>query len=544
MALIYITGHRNPDMDSICAAYSYAYLKNRVDRENTYKAVCLGPLNKACKTLFEEMKLQPPQFLPDVRTRVSSVKRSPSLILSSDCPVYDLVSMYNLANPSVVPILDNGEFKGLLSVDDINRYFLRENTDNRPEYDFRIDNIPRVLHGVFLKRGEKNVFRAPLMVGAMRFEVFKKRLAQCTVKPVLVVGTRKDHIDEAIKSGIPGIILTGVEEDSLEGIDFSSYKGMVYISSEDTAETIRLMRLSIPVADILSPDAGARVLSDMLFDEAKDALTSSGRRGLSVFDSDSGLWCGFITRRCFLDRPRQGLIMVDHNEAEQSVVGIEDADILEIVDHHRLDAPKTRNPINIITETVGSTCTIIYEQFGRWKEEIPPHIARILLSGLVSDTVMLKSPTTTSFDRTVAKELCAAASIDDFDAFCAHLFASGSSLKGQPPQKVVEADFKCYEESKVHFGIGQVEVMNLSEIDEVKDAYIEALEEECRSMHLVWAMLLVTNVISGNSILFSSKYPKSYRFMYEKTGEGVYNLPGVLSRKKQLLPEVIRVLES
>lgn len=543
MDKIIVTGHRNPDMDSITSAYAYADLKNKIDPSNEYVAGCLGPLNPKCQLLFEELKLEPPQFIGDVRTRVKSIKRTPTLIVDPSSPVYELMNMYYSANPSVVPIMKEGVYSGLLSVDDINRYFLRENRNQRPEYNFVVDNIPKVLRGTFLSRGERTAFHAPLMVGAMHFEVFKEHIVSCKEKPLLVVGARKDHIKEAIKNDLPGLILTGIKEDSLEGIDFSSYKGMVFITYEETAEALRLLRLSIAVSDLLVTDKQKSVPDTMLFDEAKQILNDAGLRGLSVFDEKNN-WVGFITRRCFLDRPRQKLILVDHNEADQSVIGIEDAEIIEIVDHHRLDAPKTRNPIYIQSEPVGSTCTIVAELYDRFHVAISEPIAKLLLSGLVSDTVMLKSPTTTIVDKMIADSLVKTANIKDFKAFCEHLFASGFSLKAQDAKRVIEADFKRYVENGVKFGIGQVEVTTLSEINEIADVYINALEKECEALHLDWAMLLVTDVITASSILLCSSYPKSYRFMYEKIAEGVYNLTGVLSRKKQLLPEVIRVLNN
>jgi Inorganic pyrophosphatase/exopolyphosphatase len=543
MEKILVTGHRNPDMDSITSAYAYAALKNKLDPSNEYIACALGPLTPKCQMLFDQLNLAPPAFIGDVRARVKSIKRTPTLLVAPDAPVYELMNMYYTANPSVVPIMENGNYLGLLSVDDINRYFLRENRGERPEYNFSVDNIPKVLRGSFLSKGKVAKFHAPLMVGAMHFEVFKEHLKACREKPLLVVGARKDHIREAIKSNLPGLILTGIKEDSLEGIDFSNYDGMVFITYEETAEALRLLRLAIPVSDLLKSEKQKSVPESMLFDEAKSILNDSGLRGLSVFDDERN-WTGFITRRCFLDRPRQKLILVDHNEAEQSVIGIEDAEIIEIVDHHRLAAPKTRNPIYIQSEPVGSTCTIVAELYERFGIKPDENIARILLSGLVSDTVMLKSPTTTSVDRVVAERLSKAAGISDFNAFCEQLFSSGFSLKNQDPKKIIEADFKRYEENDVRFGIGQVEVTTLSEIKDISASYINALGEECANMKLDWAMLLVTDVITASSVLLCSPFTKSYRLIYEKLEDGVYSLQNVLSRKKQLLPEVLRVLKN
>ena len=235
--------------------------------------------------------------------------------------------------------------------------------------------------------------------------------------------------------------------------------------------------------------------------------------------------------------------MMDHNEAEQSVIVIEEADIVEIVDHHRLAAPKMNNPIFICSEPVGSTCTIVYEQYVKWQVPLDALTATILLGGLVADTVMLKSPTTTDYDRFVAQELGKSAKIDDFDEFCHSLFSSSSSLKDKDPMSLISSDFKKYREHGVHFGIGQVEVGSLEEIKELKDTYLEKLREFRDREALSIAMLLVTDVFKEESVLLTTNFDKEYKIPYEQMGKGMYYLPGVLSRKKQLLPETLKVLE-
>lgn len=544
MARIFVSGHRNPDMDSVAAAWGYSVLKNKLDEENTYIPVVLGPMNKIAKNLFDSLSLEGPRLVKDVFSRVRDVEKHPSIVLNADDPVYELVNMYYQSSPSVVPIMDDNEFKGLLSVDEISKYFLTENVGARPIYDFNLRNIPRVLHGFFLKKPVEPdiVFRAPLIVGAMKIDIFKKKVKENELKPLLVVGCRKDHIEFAIESQLPGIIITGVQEDSLEGIDFSAFKGFVYISNKDTAETIRLLRLAVPVSDLLSDRKIPLVTEDMLFDVAKGMLIDSGLRGLPVFDKAGGNFRGFVTRRCFLDKPRQKMILVDHNEVGQAAVGIEDAEIIEIVDHHRLDAPKTRNPITIIASPVGSTCTIVAEQFVRYGVDIDRTTAKVLLAGLMSDTVMLKSPTTTSVDRITADRLAKAADTT-LEEFSRALFSEGDSLSRLDVMKVITADFKKYNELGVDFGIGQVEVTTLDDVPSVSEKYLDALEHVRQTDKLNWAMLLVTDVMKDNSVLFTTDYSKNYRFIYEEKDKNVFSLPGVLSRKKQLLPEVLRVLE-
>ena len=529
-------------MDSIAAAYSYSVLKNQIDPDNEYIPVMLGPAGSRAKKVFKDLGLKMPRFLHDVRPRVGEVVRQPLYSVASSDPLYVLMDIFMRHHPSVVPVLDGNEYRGLLTSDDINAFFLRENRKGgRLSYLLSEDNIGRVIEGKYIKRGTEETFRAPCMVGAMEYGTYIERLGKLPDRPVLVIGYRKNHIEAAIERGLPGIVLTGINDENSIDIDFSSYSGFVYLSAVDTAETIRRLRLSTPILDILRDESEDKHIDcDMLFDDAKRKLQESEYRGLSVFRD--GQWEGFVTRRCFLDKPRQKLILVDHNEPEQSVSGIEDADILEIIDHHRLAPPRMTTPIYIVSNPLGSTCSIIYEQFRKWGADIDSTTARVMLSGLVSDTVMLKSPTTTKYDEHVARRLCAIGGIEDFNAFCENLFSGEASLAEQDPSAVIESDLKSYSESGVKFAIGQVEVMTLGDIKEVSGRYIKALEEIRNGRGLDWAMLLVSDVVRGNSVLLETSYPKESSLSYDKISDGVYDLPGVLSRKKQLLPAVLRAL--
>ena len=536
---IYITGHRNPDMDSVCSAWAYAVLKNRLDDGNTYKPIMLGPANGNTRKFFSSNSIDLPEFMHDARPRVGEVKKSPTYSMTSSDPIYLLMDLYSRMRPTVVPVIDDGEFRCLLSSDDINNFFLRESRHGeRMSYTLSEENIGRVIKGTFLKHGKGVDVQAPYMVGAMEYGVFLSRLDKCQVKPVLIIGDRRKHLEAAIQRSLPGIVLTGIERLDEFDFDFSSFSGFVYVSALDTAETLRLMRLSTPLSDILRSE-DVHLDSDMLFDEAKKTLQESEYRGLSVYTDDR--WSGFVTRRCFLDKPRKKFILVDHNEIEQSITGLDDAEIVEILDHHRLAAPRMRTPIYICSEPLGSTCTIVYEQFRKWGVDIDPMTAKVLLAGLVSDTVMLKSPTTTDYDRHVANKLAAIAGVD-IAVFSEALFSGDVSLAEKNAESVIRSDMKTYKEGKVRFAIGQVEVTNIAEAEEIREKYIEALEIVRKRDGLDWCMLLITDVIRGSSVLLSSDYPLVQKLAYDKLSDGMLSLPGVLSRKKQLLPEILRVV--
>lgn len=542
MREIFVTGHRNPDLDSVSAAWCYARLKNIVDSSHAYVPIRIGHMNETTKDQFQRSGAEPPRFVKDVRAKVGDVVITDFWSLHPDDPVYNLVTMISDRHASVVPLLDGERYAGLLSLDEITAFFLRENAGKRPHYRFHPDNFAKVIRGEYIKRGDGASFDAYIMTGAMEFEVYCHRLgALLPDLPVLVVGNRKQHLEYAVKNQFPAIILTGVEPGEPIDADFSGFGGLVYKSYEDTAETIRLLRMSLPVRHLLQKEP-PRVQVDDLFDEAKRMLAESDFRGLPVFREQQ--FVGFVTRRCFLERPRRKVIMVDHNELNQSVEGLEEADIVEIIDHHRLDAEKTSRPIFIAAEPVGSTCTIIYHQFLRWSVPVDPLTARMLLAGIIADTVILKSPTATDQDVSAVNALARIAGIANAKQFGEQLFSAASVLTKADPKKVVESDFKVYVENSVRFGIGQVEVTTLDQVDEVRDRYHEQLEFTKRDHGLDWAMLLVTDVIKEESILLATPYPRREKaLVYPQLAPGKFLLKGVLSRKKQLLPEILRVLE-
>lgn len=541
MADIFITGHRNPDMDSVCSAYAYAYLKHMMDPSNTYIPVRCGNLNDATKAQFERIGASAPRFMKDVRCRLSTVVRRGEPTLDIHDPVYQLIPLF-AGSPSAVCVMEGETFKGMLSIDEVNRYFLHESTGNRPMYHFVIDNIPKVLHGRFLKKGEEGEFEGLIMVGAMRFAVFCQHLDAVEGKnTLLVVGDREDHIKKAIEKQVPCIILTGLANGLTSDVDFSTFKGTVFISEEDTSETIRLLRLSVPISQLMDEDPPP-LDGDMLFDEAKNTLAVSKYRGMPVFQN--GKWMGFVTRRCFLERPKVKVILVDHNEKEQSIPGVEEAELVEIIDHHRMGSMKTPNPIYILCDPLGSTCTIVTTLYQRLGVAIPADVAKVLLSGIVSDTVMLKSPTTTEVDRVVVKYLCAVGHVPSLEQFATEMFSTGATLEGKDPQKLVDADFKEYTENGRHFGIGQCEVTTLSDVDDYKESLFSALKETCRRNNMVFSLLMITDVIHENSVLLCSGLDMyEPKLAYSRESDHKFFMPGVLSRKKQLLPEILRVLE-
>ena len=430
MEKYYITGHKNPDLDTICSAMAYAKLKSILDPDNEYVAVRCGHLGESCKNILAALEITPPPYMPDVYPKVKDVMLSPNLMVEKKASMTEIAKSYKDTNPSVTPIFDGGKFIGLLSIDDITAWYL-----------------------------------------------------------------------EGIRNG------------------------------NDLSK--------IPTVGEVMRDQAEPLLAGDLFEEAKKALSASPKRGLSVFED--GEFIGYVTRRCFLKAPKYNVILMDHNEPRQSIKGIETANVAEIIDHHRLDTMKTNTPIFIDAEPLGSTCTIVYELFVRNKLMPDKETAKLLLTGMMSDTLILKSPTTTPVDVEAAHALAeiVGESVQDFGI---KIFSHVESLSALKPEKAILTDFKRYTEKGVMLGIGQCEATTLNDLDDYKDKFLKALEDVRLKNGLDWAVVMITDVMKENSVLLSTDFKASKNLPYALLEEGIYDMPGVMSRKKQLLPEMLFAL--
>lgn len=431
MEKIYITGHRNPDMDSICSAYAYAKLKNEIDPEHEYIAVRCGHLSDNVKSIIEALELVAPPYMSDVYPKVGDVVLKSKHRIDGTSSLGELAAAYEENNPSVTPVFQGKEFYGLLSVDDISSWIMKEMSKNSVIKDFPM------------------------------------------------------------------------------------------------------------VKDIMS-EQEPHVFATEYFEDAKQLLSLSKKRGLAVFDETG--YIGYITRRCFLKVPKYNVILVDHNEQRQSIRGIEEANIVEIIDHHRIDDVKTELPIFIDAEPLGSTCTIVYQLFLRHGRTPDPLTAKTLLAGIISDTLMLKSPTTTRTDKTVAYALAVLCDVN-LEEFGMFMFSNTQGLKSRDPKQAITSDFKTYNEKGVNIGIGQCEVTSLQDLQDYSDTYLDTLEIIKEQNGLDWAVLMITDILKEHSVLLCTDYKLNMHLQYDSLYNRIYDMPGVLSRKKQLLPEILSTID-
>lgn len=537
MSTIYITGHRNPDLDTLCSACAYAKLKNQIDPDNEYIPIHCTPVSETIQKQMKNFDLVIPMYKADVHPRVKDVMLNSTNFAQADSPIYGLIQSYKQHGPSVLPLFYGKHFITLLSMDDISAFFLRDNRGEDPSYRFPVYNVAKTIPGKLIQEGKRQVIEGSLLAGAASKEAFKEFLdrdSQC----IVFMGERSGNIDYAIKKQVPGIILTTIADGEELDIDFTGYEGMVYTTPLGTSEAIRRMRMVEPVIGIVRFKPEMIQANDLFFD-AKEVFGKSKSRGMAVMNDEE--FAGFVTRRCFLNAPKTNIIMVDHNEAKQSIPGIEDANIVEIIDHHRLDALSTQLPIFIAAEPLGSTCTIVFQLYKKYGITPDPVAAKYMLTGLMSDTLILRSPTTTEIDRKLAAEMAELAGVKDIEEFGTEMFSVVEGLGKQDPIEKAQADFKKYENGGTNMGVGQCEVVTLSDLDDYADDYLAALEEIRKAHSLDWVTLMVTDVLTENSILLVTDSKHNRDLPYKQIRKQIYDMPGVMSRKKQLLPALLSV---
>jgi manganese-dependent inorganic pyrophosphatase len=539
---IYVIGHKNPDTDSIASACALAALRNQTNPINAYIPARCGNAGSQTRYIFDRVGVELPRLLKDVYPKVADIMEREVQSLRTDEPVMNVFHQIEDTGFQVLPVVDaEGRLEGVVGAPELMRTFIQEKVVKRPRYYFDARYIPEMIHGKALHEGERCLFRAAIMVGAMPVAESKGRIEQAGAEEtILVVGNRKDVIEYAMAQNLPAIIITGLGEDEKPAVDFSAYKGWVFLSNLDSAETIRRVIMACPVENIMNRDF-ISLSPDDYVDTAQEISFESRHRMLPVLED--GRLTGIVTRSSILKKFRSKLVLVDHNEAAQAVDGVESADVLEIVDHHRLGAVKTNAPVSFYAKPVGSTCTLVYQLFVSAGIKPDKKIALIMMGGIISDTVMLKSPTVTEDDRIALHEL-ERLSGQDATSYGLDIFSATDNLSARTPESIVTTDFKLYDEHGVAFGIGQVEVVTMGGAEEMYGPLLAELERQKGKNKLNWAMLLVTDIIMEESVLLCTSFEAAEkRISYRRIQDNLFALPGVLSRKKQLLPEILRIVE-
>lgn len=542
MDKVFICGHKNPDTDSVASAACYAYLKSQINKEYEFVPIRCGTVNDQTKFIFQKAEAALPEYMKDIYPKVIDSMTTNVITAEENDPLSKFLRILREKNLRFMPVINKeNEYEGMLGVNDVTELFLRDDRAAKPVFSLRADSLRRSLRGTVLNVGELEEFSASVVVATMAYDDFHQHVANVANEEntLLITGNRQNILQDAFTKKYPAIIIVGLSEEACKQLDFGNYKGWVFYSPFDSSQTIRCVEMATPIGKLLNKVEPCAPYD--YIDSVADVISKSATKSLPVVSD--GKLIGVITGTDILKRKRAKLIMMDHNEATQAIDGIETAELMEIVDHHRLGTIKTSSPVTFYAKPVGSTCTLVYQLYKTYKVDIPKKYAMLLLGGMLSDTVIMKSPTTTQDDINAINDLASLCGIDAKE-YGVEIFSATDSLTSRSAKDIIGTDFKIFEEYGVRFGISQAETVTLAQLGEVKEKLQEELFNVKENNKLDWMMLLVTDIIKEESQLITTGFaPAEQIFGYKKLEDNLFFLPGVLSRKKQLLPEVSRILE-
>jgi manganese-dependent inorganic pyrophosphatase len=519
----YVIGHRNPDADSICSAIAYAAYKEARGEKGHVAARC-GNSNARIDTILERFKQPLPVYLSDVWPRVRDMMESNVVTVPENATCAEALELIDRHNMGLLPVIDsNRRVVGTISLPHLGGIF-----------------IPRVSEPKLMRQVQGTLANIARALKAT--VIHAERDGIPAANSLIIVGDRRNIQLRAIELGLRGIIVSGSVQVDSDVVERAREKGVSLISSPyDSATTAWVVRTASSIGRVVDRNF-ASVNRDTRISEIRRKISTLAAPALMVLD-ENGILAGILSKSDILKPIHTKLILVDHNEISQAVSGADEVVISEIIDHHRLGPMNTQAPILFINEPVGSTCTIIADMY-RSSGLVPsPESAGIMMAGLISDTLLLNSPTTTPKDADILGWLSSIAG-EEPRVLAEAIFSSGSVIQANTPEAIVQADHKVYEEESVRFAVSQVEELGFGNFWSRSKSIATALDELRRRERLSFAALLVTDVNTQNSLLLVKGDPELIeRITYSHVEKDeIFDLPGIVSRKKQLIPYLTSLL--
>lgn len=546
---IYIIGHKNPDADSICSAIAYSEFKKALGFQN-YLPVRCGNSNVRINAILNHFNVPLPLFIGDVTPRIHDImvplEKIHSVKPSATCAeALELIDQYDIR---ALPVInDDNRIEGVVSFFQLGEYFIPKPLQPRKMrlIHTSVEAIVRSLHAKVLNLvDETKTEELFVRIGAMATESFAD-FSHGEGDPdqsIVVVGNRINIQEKAIEHNVRLLVITGKEQIQDHIIQKAIKNKICLIKSEfDVASTTWIIRSATPITSVIT--------KEIIFFSPEEKL-SQVRRKIStnvaplyfVVDDEHKL-TGIFSKSDIIKPVKTKLILVDHNEMTQAINGAEEVTIMEIIDHHRLGNPMTRYPIRFINEPVGSTSTIIADMYRSHNLTPSKSIAGLMMAGIITDTLNLNSPTTTDVDRKILPWLGKIAGIipDDLSQI---IFSSGSIILNTTPNKVIESDCKVYHEGESHFSVSQVEELGFANFWEHHQQLLQALEDFKNKEHLQFSLLLITDINTQNSLLaVQGNHDIINQIGYPQIDNlSIFELQGIVSRKKQLIPYITSLL--
>ncbi|MBQ2922899.1 MAG: putative manganese-dependent inorganic diphosphatase [Tyzzerella sp.] len=543
---VYVVGHKNPDTDSICSAIAYANLKQKIkaEDENNYIPMRAGMLNEETQYILQRFGVEEPKILANVHLRVQDVDVNRMPGIDSHTSIKDAWAMMKERNVYTLAVTNEEKLEGVITTSDIATSYMdvydsRILAEARTQY----QNIANTLDGEVISGNPHAYFiKGKVTVAASSPEMMETYIEK---DDLVVLGNRYESQLCAVELGASCLVICQGAQVSKTILKLAQERDIVIITTpHDTFTVSRLINQSIPVRHFMEKDGLTIFNTTDYVENIKDVMAKKRARDFAVIDKE-GKFYGFISSRRLMDARNRRVIMVDHNEKTQAVDGIEEAEILEIIDHHRLGSLETVGPVYFRNQPVGCTATIIYDMYKENGVVPDKTIASLLCSAIISDTLLFRSPTCTWLDRAAGEELSKIAELD-MEELAQNMFQAGSNLKGKTAEEICFQDFKDFTVSDVKFGVGQVNSMNAEELQEIKESVLPYLEQVANSERLDMVFFMLTNIVDEvTELLCYGKGAKEQvleAFDLPSDIEDIL-LEGVVSRKKQLIPAFVISLQ-
>ena len=543
---VYVVGHLNPDTDSICSAIAYANLKNHLPgaSEKIYEPRRAGQINEETQHVLKSFGLKPPKLLSNMRVQVKDVDLIKIEGVKTSVPIKRAWEIMKEEKMKTLPVTRDSKLEGLITVGDIATSYMDVHdstvlSEARTQY----RNISNAVDGRVLQGNHHGYFQEGKVAIAASGVAQMKALIE---KDDLVIMGNVEELELcAVDINVSCMVICRAEKVEKEILKKAAEKEIGVIATpHDVFTTARLINQSIPVKYFMTKDHLVSFHMDEYVDDVREIMTKKKFRDFPILDA-VGNFEGFISRRRLLKARKKQVILVDHNEKAQAVDGIDEAEVLEIIDHHRLSSIETMGPVFFRNQPVGCTGTIVYQMYQEEQVEIEPKMAGILCAAILSDTLMFRSPTCTPLDEAAARRLAEIAGID-VEEFAYEMFNAGSNLGNKTAEEICFLDFKQFQVGDTTFGVGQVNSMSATELGEIKKK-VESYLDTARSNHgLNMIYLMLTNIVTESTELLCAGDSAREQIIaaYDMPlNDDALILKGVVSRKKQLLPTLVGALQ-
>ena len=534
----YIFGHKNPDTDTVCSSIALSYLKNELGGKTVPKV--LGNINEETKFVLNYFNIPVPNYLNDVRVRIKNIKYDKKAYINENSSINAAFKLMQKQNITAIPLIDEKKkLTGYVTLKEIARYLIN---GNKEMVSTTLDNIVETLDAkIIIKKDD--VIAGDILIAGLQDKTIRKEV-ELSEKDILIVGDRYKVLEYAISCKVKLIILPlNIELDKKILTKAEQNNVNIIATALNSYQIANKIILSNYIKSINTNRNPVTVYNDDYFTDFKTMTHKINHTNYPIINNKNEC-LGLIRLTGPNEYEKQKVILVDHNNLAQSVDGIEEADILEIIDHHNLGAIGTTVPINFRSKPVGCTATMIYDMFVEEKVPIPKNIAGIMLSAILSDTLLLTSPTTTEDDRFVAVKLANIAKVD-IDTYGTEMLKAASSITGKSVEELIKMDFKSFVVGSKNLGIGQIMTMDFDTVKEKIDEFVNKLNEMANTNYSN-VVIFVTDIIkNGSYVIYDEKSEDiiADSFGIKNIHQGVF-LPKLVSRKKQILPSILNTIDT